>query len=85
VGPGGHFLKARETRAFMRAGELHVPDLLLREPYDSWSVKRRDEVDRAVERVDRILAEHRPAPLPEGAAERIGDIIAAAAGGLGGR
>ena len=85
VGPGGHYLKARETRAFLRSGELHVPDLLLREPYDSWSVKRRNEVDRAVEAVDRILAEHRPAPLPEGAAERIGDIIAAAARTLGGR
>jgi trimethylamine---corrinoid protein Co-methyltransferase len=78
VGPGGHFLTARETRRFMRAGELYAPRLLLREPYDAWSGARRDEVDRAVEAVEEILAGHRAAPLPAGAAERLDEVIAAA-------
>ena len=82
VGPGGHFLKARETRAHLRAGELHVPQLLLREPYEMWSVSRRDEVDRACAAVDEILRRHTPAPLPEGAEERIEELVAAAAGEL---
>ena len=82
VGPGGHFLSARETRNHLRAGELHVPQLLLREPYESWSVSRRDEVARACAAVDEILRTHVPAPLPDGADERIDELIEAAAGEL---
>ncbi len=85
VGPGGHFLKARETRTHLRAGELHVPELLLREPYETWSVSRGDEVERARAAVDGILSGHAPAPLPRGAEQRIEELIAAAAGELMGR
>ena len=85
IGPGGHFLKARQTRQFMRAGELYVPRLLLREPYDSWSVERKSELDRAVDAVEAILAGHRPKPLPAGAEQRILGIIASAGRELGGR
>ncbi len=85
VGPGGHFLKARQTRQFMRGGELYVPQLMLREPYESWSARRADEVERAKAAVDEILATHRPAPLPAGAEERIAALLAAASVELGGR
>lgn len=85
VGPGGHFLKARETRAHLRAGELHVPGLLLREPYESWSVSRRDEVQRARAAVDEILSRHEPAPLPPASERRIEDLLGAAARELGSR
>ena len=82
VGPGGHFLSARETRNHLRAGELHVPQLLLREPYETWSVSRRDEVARACAAVDEILRTHVPCPLPDAAEDRIAELIDAAAGEL---
>ena len=85
IGPGGHFLKAKQTRQFMRAGELYVPRLLLREPYDTWSIEKKSELERAVDAVETILAEHRPKPLPAGAEESILGTIAAAGRELGGR
>jgi trimethylamine--corrinoid protein Co-methyltransferase len=91
VGPGGHFLRARETRQFLRRGELHSPRLLLREPFESWNAARAGktlpspEVERAVAAVEEILATHRPKPLPDGADERIAAVIAAAGRALGGR
>lgn len=81
VGPGGHFLAARETRRFSR-GELHVPDLFLREAPGQAAA---DEVARAAARVDELLASHRPRPLPAGAEARIDAVVAAAARDLGGR
>jgi len=78
VGPGGHFLKAHETRTHLRAGELHVPELLLREPYETWSLSRQDEVTRACAAVDEILLRHVPTPLPLGAEGRFEELIAAA-------
>ena len=85
VGPGGHFLKAKQTRQHMCSGELYMPQLMLREPYDAWSIAKRGELERAVAAVEEILAGHRPKPLPAGAAERIDEVIAAAGRELGGR
>jgi trimethylamine--corrinoid protein Co-methyltransferase len=85
VGPGGHFLKAKQTRQHMRSGELYVPELMLREPYEAWSVASHGELERAVAAVDKILAAHRPKPLPAGAVDRIHDVIAAAGSELVGR
>lgn len=91
VGPGGHFLKARETRRFLRGGELYSPRLNLREPYEAWSAARAGatgraaEVERAVAAVEDILATHRPKPLPAGAHDRITAVVAAAGRDLGGR
>jgi trimethylamine--corrinoid protein Co-methyltransferase len=85
VGPGGHFLKARETRRYMRSGELYLPELMLREPYEVWRDGKKAELGRAVEAVERILATHRVAPLPAGADSKIADVLAAAGRELGGR
>ena len=91
VGPGGHFLRARETRQFLRRGELHAPRLMPREPFESWSAartaetRRSSEEQRAVAAVEEILATHRPLPLPPGADERIAAALAAAGRELGGR
>ena len=91
VGPGGHFLRARETRQFLRRGELHAPRLLAREPYEAWSAARTAETRRAAEEqravaaVEEILATHRPLPLPAGAGQRIAAVVAAAGRELGGR
>lgn len=85
VGPGGHFLKAKQTRQHLRSGEFYMPQLMLREPYDAWSIAKRGELERAVAAVKEMLAGHRPKPLPAGAAERIDEVIAAAGRELGGR
>jgi trimethylamine--corrinoid protein Co-methyltransferase len=78
VGPGGHFLAARETRRFLRNGELQLPHVFVRGSYDGWLADGRSESQRATEKVDEILATHHPLPLPDGAAQRIEEIIAAA-------
>ena len=78
VGPGGHFLKARRTRRYLRGDELYSPRMMLREPYEAWSVERRDEFHRAAAAVDEILATHRPRPLPAGADAVFADVLAAA-------
>ena len=85
VGPGGHFLKARQTRQYMRSGELYLPELMLREPYEAWRDGKTAEVGRAVAAVEQILASHRVTALPPGADARIADVVAAAGRELGGR
>ena len=40
VGPGGHYLSAKETSAFLRAGEHWRPDLYRRVAYESWQAAR---------------------------------------------
>jgi trimethylamine--corrinoid protein Co-methyltransferase len=79
IGPGGHFLAARETRTFLRGGELLMPRAFVRGSYDAWVAEGRSETQRVIDTVDEILASHRPLPLPDGAPEHIEEIIAAAA------
>jgi len=77
VGPGGHYLGERKTRAFLRNGEIHRPRHRLRET-GATTTDAPDEVARAAEAVDAILATHTVAPLPTGAEARLGEILAAA-------
>lgn len=56
VGIGGNFLKEKETRQRIRAGEHFVPRIASRLPYDAWQVQGTTELDVAVERVEEILA-----------------------------
>jgi trimethylamine--corrinoid protein Co-methyltransferase len=79
VGPGGNFLAARATRRFLRSGELLMPRAFVRGSYDGWVTEGKTETQRATERVEEILATHHPLPLPDGASQRIEEIIAAAA------
>lgn len=85
VGPGGHYLRQKATRGFLREGEHHQPELLLRESYETWRAQGRSEVERAVVKVEAILATHKAKPLPDGAEERLAQIIARAAGTLAAR
>jgi trimethylamine--corrinoid protein Co-methyltransferase len=78
VGPGGHFLGARETRAFLRNGEIYRARHRLRETGAPGAAPALDEVARAAEAIDAILATHRPVPLPAGAEARVEEILAAA-------
>jgi trimethylamine--corrinoid protein Co-methyltransferase len=81
VGPGGHFLAARETRSFLRRGEHYHLKVFQRGSYDTWRADPVSETDRATAVVEEILATHRPPALPPGAEERMAAAVAAAAEG----
>jgi trimethylamine--corrinoid protein Co-methyltransferase len=83
VGPGGHFLAARETRSFLRRGEHYQLKVFQRGSYEAWRAHPVSEAERATAVVDEILATHRPPALPAGAEERMAAAVAAAAEGRG--
>jgi trimethylamine--corrinoid protein Co-methyltransferase len=58
VGIGGDFLKEKETAKRLRAGEHFLPRVSSRQAYDQWVADGRDEVARARERMDALLAGH---------------------------
>jgi trimethylamine---corrinoid protein Co-methyltransferase len=66
VGPGGHFMAEKSTRANTRDGEWFLPGLGVHDAYESWvAAGRRSVVDEAHERVEALLASHDPLPLGE--------------------
>jgi trimethylamine--corrinoid protein Co-methyltransferase len=78
VGPGGHFLAERETAMRCRQ-EIWTPSLMDRDPWEIWTAAGAPTMlDRIRQRVRTILATHRPAPLPNGAAGEIQAILEAA-------
>jgi len=85
VGPGGHFLGARETRLFLHEGEHELPRVFVRGAYDTWRASGVPEVERAARIVDEILATHHAAPLPEGAEGRMRAAVQAAEAAMGDR
>jgi trimethylamine--corrinoid protein Co-methyltransferase len=75
VGPRGHYLSEKHTRANMR--RLWMPGLFDRRSWDEWTAEGPVEVtDRARERVRALLASHVPAPLPDGIPEELDRIVA---------
>jgi trimethylamine--corrinoid protein Co-methyltransferase len=78
VGPGGHFLVARETARRCRQ-EIWTSSLMDRDPWEMWAAAGAPTMlDRVKQRVQRILATHQPPPLPCGAPEQIESILKAA-------
>jgi trimethylamine--corrinoid protein Co-methyltransferase len=74
VGPGGHFLGDAHTLAHMR--ELWMTRFFNRDSWEDWEAAGRPESKHAAtERARRILEEHRPEPLPDGAEQRILEVI----------
>jgi trimethylamine--corrinoid protein Co-methyltransferase len=67
VGIGGHFLKLRETREFTRSEYTPL-----------WPPVDKTMLDIAREEALDIYHSHKPPPLPEGAVEKMENIIAAA-------
>ena len=76
VGPGGHFLKQRNTRNAARSKEFYTPRLIDRSPYESWlGLGKPSMYAKAREEVKRILAEPPVDPLPEEVVARLGEIL----------
>ncbi len=75
VGPGGNFLGQRSTRAGIRSGEWYIGMLGVHEAYETWEAAGnptlREEVN---ERIDHILATHRPLPLGEEVEQELAKI-----------
>jgi trimethylamine--corrinoid protein Co-methyltransferase len=63
VGPEGQFLNTKHTLKHYR--ERWYPSLFDRATYESWQEKGgKTIVERATEMIERILAKHKPEPLP---------------------
>jgi len=66
VGPGGHFLGDKSTRANLRSGEWLIPRLGVHDTQKSWeNAGKKDILEEAREKVEHILATHKPLPLGE--------------------
>jgi trimethylamine--corrinoid protein Co-methyltransferase len=75
VGPGGHFLKQRHTLRFL--GKEHfLPHLADRQTREKWlEGGGKTMADQAHELSQKILAEHRPDPLPAAAEAELERIV----------
>ncbi len=66
VGPGGHYLGERSTVKALRNGELYLPELGYHGPYLAWKDSGGTTLlQEAHEKVETLLANHKPLPLPE--------------------
>jgi trimethylamine--corrinoid protein Co-methyltransferase len=75
VGPGGTFINQAKSAALCRQ-EAWVPSVLDRNPYNIWSGKGRPTTEELVAtKVEKILANHQPASLPDGVEARIEAIL----------
>lgn len=79
VGPDGQFLDSEHTLKHFR--ERWYPSLFERDNYNNWLARGGKTLgQRAAERVDTILAEHKPDPLPEDVARAVHAIVERAEG-----
>jgi trimethylamine--corrinoid protein Co-methyltransferase len=66
AGPGSSFIGERSTLEGIRGGEWYISDLGVHEPIGYWEQAGMPSLlDQAKERVDEILATHKPLPLDE--------------------
>jgi trimethylamine--corrinoid protein Co-methyltransferase len=83
VGPGGHFLVQRTTRAAARGDEFFVPALAPRVSHEAWLQLGRPSMYAAArDQVREILSGPVLDPLPDAVADDIARILAAADGDL---
>ena len=75
VGPGGHYLAQKHTMDhFMK--EQFIPELIDRSSYDDWKKNgEKSLVDRAKEKVKKILKEHSVPPLDKDIQKELDKII----------
>jgi trimethylamine--corrinoid protein Co-methyltransferase len=74
VGPDGQFTDSDHTMAHFR--DRWYPHLIERSNYDGWKEKGgKDLGQRAAARVEQILAEHKPEPLPTDIQKHLREIV----------
>jgi len=75
VGPGGHFMSQESTIKKARTA-VWIPELFTRDWRADWEKKGwKDLFKKACEKVDHILAHHKPEPLDKSIAKEIHDIV----------
>ena len=80
LGPDGDFLNTDHTLKHYR--ERWYPALFERVNFETWQKKGgKICAERAAETINRVLAEHRPEPLPAGVREKLREIIRRARAG----
>ncbi len=78
VGPGGLYLTEARSSSLCR-NEAWVPTILDRSAYALWDKAGRKQTEQLVlEKLDKILKNHTPAPLPAGVSDEIKTILAEA-------
>ena len=76
VGPGGHFLKSRNTRQAPRSGEFHISRLIPHSSHDSWLQEGMPTIyTRAREKVQEILAGPVMDPLTDNVEGKLEEIL----------
>jgi trimethylamine--corrinoid protein Co-methyltransferase len=74
LGSDGDFLSTDHTMAHFR--ERWYPDVFERDNQDRWQAKgAKSAAERAVEQVEKILAEHQPEPLPQEIAQAVHAVV----------
>jgi trimethylamine--corrinoid protein Co-methyltransferase len=74
VGPDGQFLDTKHTLAHFR--EHWYPDVFERGNYDQWRAAGGKSLgERAAERVEKILEEHKSEPLPEDVTRAVHTVV----------
>ncbi len=80
VGPEGHFLTQEHTRQHFR--EAWTPELLDRTDHKTWQAAGSKTLgERAAARVEEILSDHQPEPLPTGVRQELRSIVERAEAG----
>lgn len=79
VGPGGHFLKQKNTRKASRSNEFYTPQIIDRNTYSVWEeLGRPDLYSNARKKVQEILNSERKNPLDKDVEKTIEEIMSAA-------
>lgn len=85
VGPGGHFLKTKNTRRAARSREFYLSHLIDHHTYEAWvELGRPTMYGKAREKVKEILQAPLVDPLPGDVAQALDDILLAADNAIGG-
>jgi trimethylamine--corrinoid protein Co-methyltransferase len=76
VGPGGNFLKSKNTRQAARSTEFFYPGLTDRHTYEAWaSLSKPTMYTKAREKVEEILSAPLADPLPDDVSKGLDDIL----------
>ena len=79
VGPGGMYLNSKHTQKHFK--ETWYPGLFERGSYTDWKKKGGQTLlERASARVEKLLAEHQPEPLPDEVKGKLREIVERVAG-----
>ncbi len=79
VGPGGNFLGEKSTASNMRSGEWFFPHLGTHDTQKAWEdAGKKDILEEAREKVEHLLATHKPLPLGDNVEKELDKIEARA-------